>query len=231
MELNTSLQSLSSTIQNTTSPTSSTHSTSTVQSTTPTSPLTTTQTDSYISSNQIEIKGLYTKPKKLTEEQIQTLKEAQTESQMQLVKQMAKALFIGQSSTSKLSSMDSTYQKLMNVLANFSDSFNLPEIVTNVEDAEKAVTDDGAYSVNSVATRIMDMATSLAGEDPEKLELMRNAVIKGFDQAGITFSEVTGESKLPQICLDTYDEIMKRFDILQNKYVSDSITTSSNESK
>ena len=61
----------------------------------------------------------------------------------------------------------------------------------------------------------MDMATSLAGDNPEKLELMRNAVKKGFESAGMTFSEITGDDKLPQICQDTYDEVMKRFDELQ----------------
>ena len=217
MEINTSLNSSSVTTQDTT--TQSTQKTQTTSSTTTTTS-TSSNTDSYVSSSQTQVKGLYSKPKKLTDEQIQALKDAQAESQKQLIQQMSEALFVGQSATSKNTSTDSMTDLLKNYLSTLSDSAKLPAIVDDPEEAQKALVGDGAYSINSVATRIMDMATTLAGNDPDKLNSMRNAVIKGFSQAGITFSDITGESKLPQICQDTYTEVMKRFDALQEKYAN-----------
>ena len=56
--------------------------------------------------------------------------------------------------------------------------FGLPEVATNSADAAKAVADGGAWSVDSVATRLFDLASAIAGNDPEKLQEMRAAVAK-----------------------------------------------------
>lgn len=45
---------------------------------------------------------------------------------------------------------------------------------------------------------------------------MRNAVENGFSQARLDFKRAT-KCSLPQICQDTHDEIMIRFDELQGK--------------
>lgn len=94
------------------------------------------------------------------------------------------------------------------------DKFSLPAVGTTPEDAAKAVADGGDYSVDSVATRIMDMATTIAGGDPEKLKAMQAAVEEGFKQAGITWKDSMGEDSMPQITQDTHAEITKRFDSL-----------------
>ena len=94
------------------------------------------------------------------------------------------------------------------------DKFALPAVGTTPEEAAKAVADGGDYSVDSVATRIMDMATSIAGGDPEKLKAMQSAVEAGFKQAGITWKDSMGEDSMPQITQDTHAEITKRFDSL-----------------
>ena len=60
----------------------------------------------------------------------------------------------------------------------------------------------------------MDMATTIAGGDPEKLKAMQAAVEEGFKQAGITWKDSMGEDSMPQITQDTHAEIMKRFDSL-----------------
>lgn len=81
-----------------------------------------------------------------------------------------------------------------------------------VEDSEKAaqaIADGGEYSIDAVATRIMDMAKALSGGDKSKLSLLRDAVIKGFEAAGM---ELNGGAGLPEISYKTYDEIMKHFD-------------------
>ena len=94
------------------------------------------------------------------------------------------------------------------------EKFALPAVGTTPEDAAKAVADGGDYSVDSVATRIMDMATTIAGGDPEKLKAMQAAVEEGFKQAGITWKDSMGEDSMPQITQDTHAEITKRFDSL-----------------
>lgn len=90
--------------------------------------------------------------------------------------------------------------------------FGMPEVATNPEDAAKAVSDEGEWGVNAVATRIFDLASTIAGNDPEKLEKMRSAVEDGFKQAGITWSNATGLDSMPDITEKTYNEIMSRFD-------------------
>lgn len=97
------------------------------------------------------------------------------------------------------------------------DKFVLPEVATTPEEAAEAVAEGGEYSVDAVATRIMDMATSIAGDDPEKLKMMQEAVEEGFRQAGITWKEVIGQDEMPQITQDTHDEITKRFNELFEK--------------
>ena len=90
--------------------------------------------------------------------------------------------------------------------------FALPEVATNAEDAAKAIAPGGAWSVEAVSSRIFELASAIAGDDPEKLSQMRAAVEKGFEQAGMTWKDSTGQSNLPDISTKTYDEIMSLFD-------------------
>jgi len=90
--------------------------------------------------------------------------------------------------------------------------FGMPEVATTPEEAEKAVSDEGEWGVNAVATRIFDLASAIAGDDPDKLEAMRAAVEEGFNQAGIAWNNATGLDTMPDITEKTYNEIMSRFD-------------------
>lgn len=90
--------------------------------------------------------------------------------------------------------------------------FGMPEVATNPEDAAKAVSDEGDWGVDAVATRIFDLASTIAGNDPDKLAKMRSAVEEGFSQAGVVWNDMTGLDKMPEITQKTYDEIMSRFD-------------------
>ena len=94
------------------------------------------------------------------------------------------------------------------------DKFALPAVGTTPEEAAEAIGEGGAYSVDSVATRIMDMATALAGGDPDKLQKMQAAVEEGFKQAGIVWKDEMGQDDMPQITKDTHDEITNRFNKL-----------------
>ncbi len=90
--------------------------------------------------------------------------------------------------------------------------FALPEVATNPEDAKKAISEGGAWSVDAVSSRIFDLATAIAGNDPERLSQMRAAVEEGFKQAGATWNKMTGQDNMPDISKQTYNEIMSRFD-------------------
>ncbi len=79
----------------------------------------------------------------------------------------------------------------------------------DIEKAKKSLEPGGEFSVDAVATRIMDMAKALSGGDESKIALLRGAVAKGFAAAGVV---VGGTKKLPDICHDTFDEVMSRFD-------------------
>ena len=95
--------------------------------------------------------------------------------------------------------------------------FALPAVATNPADAAKAIADGGDWSVDAVSSRIFDLATAIAGNDPEKLSQMRAAVEKGFEQAGLTWKDATGKSEMPEITKNTYNEIMSRFDKRANE--------------
>ncbi|MCR5440191.1 MAG: hypothetical protein K6F01_12280 [Selenomonas sp.] len=94
------------------------------------------------------------------------------------------------------------------------DKFALPPVGTTPEEAQAAISDGGDYSVDAVATRIFDMASTIAGGDPEKLKAMQAAVEEGFKQAGIVWKDEIGQDDMPQITKDTHVEINKRFEEL-----------------
>ncbi|MBR5913892.1 MAG: hypothetical protein IKZ58_05985 [Selenomonadaceae bacterium] len=98
--------------------------------------------------------------------------------------------------------------------------FGIPEVATNPADAAKAVGEGGAWSVDSVAGRLFDLASSIAGNDPEKLQEMRDAVEEGFKQAGVAWENMTGSSSMPDITRQTYNELMHRFDMRMKELTS-----------
>lgn len=78
--------------------------------------------------------------------------------------------------------------------------------------AEADIAEDGYWGVNATSDRIVDFAVALAGDDPEKLEEMRSAFLKGFNQAKETWG-----GELPDISQRTYDAVMEKFDKLVGK--------------
>jgi|BioPla2DNA2_1021312.scaffolds.fasta_scaffold63248_1 hypothetical protein len=78
------------------------------------------------------------------------------------------------------------------------------------ETAAKALEDiseDGFWGVEETSKRIFDFAIALSGGDPEKAQVLKDAVIKGFEQA----KEAWG-GQLPEISNKTYDATIKLFD-------------------
>jgi len=92
------------------------------------------------------------------------------------------------------------------------ENFMLPPVGTTPEEAQAAISEGGAYSVEAVSDRIFGLAEALSGGDSGKLSEMRAAVEEGFRQAGMVFKDITGKDEMPQITHDTYNEIMSRFD-------------------
>ena len=75
--------------------------------------------------------------------------------------------------------------------------------------AQKDIAEDGYWGVEATSQRIIDFANALTGGDPSKIEKMRDAFKKGYEQA-----EKTWGGKLPEISQQTYDAVMKKFDDL-----------------
>lgn len=82
--------------------------------------------------------------------------------------------------------------------------------------AQEDISENGYWGVKQTSERILDFAKALAGDDPDKLESMRAAFEKGYAQA-----EKTWGGKLPDISEQTYSAVMKGFDELTGKTVTE----------
>ncbi|MFI3115930.1 MAG: hypothetical protein R3Y12_07310 [Clostridia bacterium] len=78
--------------------------------------------------------------------------------------------------------------------------------------ALESISEGGAYSPENVANNILDMAKALSGGDPEKFELLKEAVIDGFEAAAGEWGD-----EMPSITSETYDLVMQGFDTWQNE--------------
>lgn len=150
--------------------------------------------DTFVKSKDVEAEG-YKEPKRLSADQLKAIQEQQVTS----FKNMLSKMLTSQADKAKVAGRG------LNINADmFSRILVTPE---QKAEAEKAISEDGEWGVNAVATRIMDMAVALSGGDTSKISTLRTAVEKGFQQAGVQWGQ-----KLPGICGDTRDEIDKRFD-------------------
>jgi len=104
-------------------------------------------------------------------------------------------------------------------LSEINENIKLNFTEDDIEAAKKSVSDEGYYSVDAVATRIMDMATALGGNDPTKISVLRDAVIKGFGEAAKSLG--LKDDDMPDISKKTYSEIMTRFDKWEESFKTD----------
>lgn len=86
------------------------------------------------------------------------------------------------------------------------------------EAAQKEIGEDGYWGVEQTSDRILSFAEALTGGDPEKMEDMRAAFIKGYKQATGAWGR-----DLPDISSKTYDAVMKKFDNYGKTEDSDSV--------
>lgn len=93
---------------------------------------------------------------------------------------------------------------------------------SDIEEAKKSISEGGEWSVDAVATRIMDMAELLADGDSSKLATLKEAVIKGFGGA-VEQMGYKSMNQMPSITSQTYDEVMKRFDEWENSFAPQTV--------
>ena len=186
-------------------------------------------TDTFVKSTEEDTTPSTYKPekKKLTTEEVKALKEEQENIKADLIKKFISDTInnqnklLGKSTENEDNGISQESKDLLTkIFGSLEKAY--PKIETTPEGAQAAIAEGGAYSVNAVADRIMTMATAIAGDDPNKLQQMRDAVEKGFAGAGLTFKDAT-DSDLPQICKDTMTEVMNRFDKLQNKTTTNDV--------
>ncbi|MCR5833533.1 MAG: hypothetical protein K6G55_02610 [Selenomonadaceae bacterium] len=177
---------------------------------------TTAQTDLTVEENETQ------STKGLTSEEVQALEDNLAASEQTMLNIMMQALT---DSNDKLQGWLDEGVGILNFDGVQIDAsrFALPEVATNPEDAAKAVAEGGDWSVDAVSTRIFDLATAIAGGDPEKLSAMRAAVEEGFKQAGAVWKDATGMEDMPEITQNTYNEIMSRFDARTSELTGTSV--------
>lgn len=75
------------------------------------------------------------------------------------------------------------------------------------EEAQDLISKDGYWGVEKTSDRIVEFATSAAGNDPSKLDQIKDAVLSGFKEAETIFG-----GTLPDISYKTLDKIMEKLD-------------------
>ncbi len=73
--------------------------------------------------------------------------------------------------------------------------------------AQADIAEDGYWGVEQTSERILDFAKALSGGDPSKAAELKDAFLKGFEQATKTWG-----GELPEISQRTYDATVKKFD-------------------
>ncbi len=74
-------------------------------------------------------------------------------------------------------------------------------------EAQELIADDGYFGVEQTSDRIVDFAINAFGNDPTKLQQMKDAIEKGFSEAQQAFG-----GTLPEISQKTHDAIMEKLD-------------------
>ncbi|MDO8959322.1 MAG: hypothetical protein Q7U85_06285 [Rhodocyclaceae bacterium] len=78
-----------------------------------------------------------------------------------------------------------------------------------VEDAQNLIADNGYWGVEQTSSRIVDFAVGQIGNDPSKLDKIREAIMNGFNSAKEAFG-----GQLPDISQKTIDAVMSKLDNL-----------------
>jgi hypothetical protein len=102
-------------------------------------------------------------------------------------------------------------QRLLNNQAHTASVVN-GEVMIEIDEAtrlkaQEDISEDGYFGVKQTSERILNFARAFAGSDPERIEIMRNAFIAGYEAA-----EKIWGGELPEISRQTFDAVMRGFD-------------------
>lgn len=113
---------------------------------------------------------------------------------------------------------DGLINRIFGAGGNFEGVTNLKDAIAELDvdegtraEAAKLVGEDGPWGVKQVSENILNFAKAAAGGDPEKLDKMKAAFLKGFEQA-----EKAWGGKLPEISYKTKQAVLDGFDAAQN---------------
>lgn len=81
------------------------------------------------------------------------------------------------------------------------------------EEAQDLISEDGYFGVEKTSQRIVDFAINGFGNDPEKLQEMKDAIGQGFKDAQEAFG-----GALPEISKQTYEAIMDKLDAFADQF-------------
>lgn len=81
------------------------------------------------------------------------------------------------------------------------------------EEAQVLVAEDGYFGVEQTSQRIVDFAISAFGNDPAKLQQMKDSIDQGFLEAQEAFG-----GALPEISQQTYDAIIEKLDAFAGQF-------------
>ncbi len=131
---------------------------------------------------------------KLSADEIQALKD-QADTSAAALKDMVEKLITNQQ---KNTSLFSVSLAILGVTG---------ETQTSQTDAAAAIGVNGEWSVDAVSDRIVSFAKAISGGDASKIEMLRDAIDKGFASAKKTLG-----GTLPDISSQTYDAVMSKLD-------------------
>lgn len=75
------------------------------------------------------------------------------------------------------------------------------------QQAQKDIAEDGYWGVEQTSERLFSFAKALSGGDPDKADLMMDAVLKGFDEATKAWG-----GELPEISQKTLDATIEKME-------------------
>lgn len=115
-------------------------------------------------------------------------------------KQMVLKLFDGQSAVGNVA-----IGNLRGLIDRIDKAGGIDELTKS--QAQEMISEEGYWGVEKTSARILDFAKALSSNDASKIDLLRNAFQKGYDQAAKLWG-----GELPEISKNTYDKVMKGFD-------------------
>lgn len=124
---------------------------------------------------------------------------ADADAQTQQLRSLVEKLMLGQSDT---------YNKANDIWSFLREGNFTVDPATKAQ-AQADIAEDGYWGVEQTSERIISFATALTGGDPDKIDDMREAFLKGYKQA-----EETWGGELPEISKKTYDAVLAKFDKL-----------------